>query len=65
MAALALALGVRLGKPGVYLLNPTAPSPASAQVRSALRRAQLAGLALAMLPAAMALLPAGLELAHG
>ncbi|MFL5279522.1 MAG: adenosylcobinamide-phosphate synthase CbiB [Rhodopila sp.] len=58
MAALALALGVRLGKPGVYMLNGTAPSPMGAQVRSALIRAQLAGLALA-------LLPAGLELAYG
>jgi adenosylcobinamide-phosphate synthase len=58
MAALALALGVRLGKPGVYMLNGSASSPTSAQVRSALMRAQLAGLVLA-------LLAAGLELAHG
>lgn len=62
MAALALALGVRLGKPGVYLLNPTAPAPVPAQVRQALARARLAGLALAL---PLALLPAGLELAHG
>jgi adenosylcobinamide-phosphate synthase len=62
MAALALALGVRLGKPGVYQLNATAPAPASTQVRQALNRAHMAGLALAL---PLALLPAGLELVHG
>ena len=37
MGAMALRLGVRLGKPGVYTLNATAPAPASADVARALR----------------------------
>ncbi|CAH2601113.1 Cobalamin biosynthesis protein CobD [Rhodovastum atsumiense] len=58
MAALALALGIRMGKPGVYLLNADAPSPGAAQMRQGLARAGRAGVALALL--------AGLaELAHG
>ena len=37
MGAMALRLGVRLRKPGVYTLNATAPSPASADIARALR----------------------------
>ena len=37
MGAMALRLGVRLRKPGVYVLNATAPSPASADIARALR----------------------------
>ncbi len=36
MAALALRLGVRLGKRGVYALNPEAPSPKARHTREAL-----------------------------
>ena len=39
MGAMALRLGVRLRKPGVYALNPQAPSPGSAQMALALRYA--------------------------
>ncbi len=42
MAAMALYLGVRLHKPGVYLLNPGAPPPQAAQLQQALRRGQRA-----------------------
>lgn len=37
MGALALRLGVRLGKPGVYTLNEAAPSPTPAQTTQALQ----------------------------
>lgn len=37
MGALALRLGVRLGKPGVYVLNEAAPSPTSEQTAQALQ----------------------------
>jgi adenosylcobinamide-phosphate synthase len=37
MAAMALGLGVRLGKPGVYALNATAPSPCADDVPRAVR----------------------------
>ena len=48
MAALALALGVRMGKPGVYLLNPAAavPGPATCGWRCGGRRWPARGLAL-------------------
>ena len=46
MAALALALGVRLGKPGVYVLNPAGAVPGPADLRRGLRRAALAGTGL-------------------
>lgn len=36
MAAMALRLGVRLGKPGAYVLNPLAPSPGPVQTQRAL-----------------------------
>ena len=55
MAALALRLGVRLGKPGVYLLNPLAPTPDAAAVARALRLAEQAARAAFVL-AALALL---------
>jgi len=38
MAAMALHLGVRLHKPGVYVLNAAAPPPQAAQLQQALRR---------------------------
>lgn len=58
MGAMALALGIRLGKPGVYALNAPGRVPDAADVRAALRLARtsvmlLAGLALAVLIAAM------------
>lgn len=39
MAAMALALGIRLRKPGVYVLNAAAPEPGAGDVPRALRRA--------------------------
>jgi len=39
MGAMALRLGVRLRKPGVYALNAAAPSPDAAQMQQALRTA--------------------------
>lgn len=51
MAALALALGVRMGKPGVYVLNPAGVVPGPAELRLGLRRAALAGVALGLLAA--------------
>lgn len=49
MAAMALQLGVRLGKPGVYVLNASAPSPRPAHHAAALRRAGHAAWAAAAL----------------
>jgi adenosylcobinamide-phosphate synthase len=49
MAALALRLGVRLEKPGVYRLNPGAPPPAPEHTARALREARTAGWAAAAL----------------
>ena len=52
MAAMALRLGVRLRKPGVYALNADAPSPAASDLAQAVRLATAAawaGLALAAL----------------
>lgn len=46
MAAMALALGVRLGKPGVYRLNAAGAGPQGAHVRRALRLAGRAVLCL-------------------
>ncbi len=43
MAALALFLGVRLSKPGVYLLHPEGRLPTTADVWAGLRRATWAG----------------------
>jgi adenosylcobinamide-phosphate synthase len=42
MGALALLLGVRLDKPGVYALNPAARAPAAEDVTHALRWAERA-----------------------
>ncbi|RYY89444.1 MAG: cobalamin biosynthesis protein, partial [Comamonadaceae bacterium] len=58
MAAMALALGVRLRKPGVYALNVDAPSPG---VDDARRARRLAGRATAML----LVLAIAAVLAHG
>jgi adenosylcobinamide-phosphate synthase len=55
MAAMALHLGVRLHKPGVYVLNAGAPPPQPPQLRQALRRGQQAAWA-AVLLASLALL---------
>jgi adenosylcobinamide-phosphate synthase len=52
MAAFALALHIRLSKPGVYALNPDAPAPCSADVRQSTNLANkvlLAGLYVALL----------------
>jgi len=43
MAALALGLGVRLGKPGVYLLNPGGRSPTARDLRTGLSWTARAG----------------------
>ncbi|WP_085315459.1 CobD/CbiB family cobalamin biosynthesis protein [Derxia lacustris] len=47
MGAMALALGLRLGKPGVYMLNPAGRAPAPADIARACR---LAGRVLLTLP---------------
>lgn len=52
MAAMALQLGVRLRKPGVYALNFAAPSPGRAHHTAALRRASQAAWAAAALATA-------------
>lgn len=53
MGALAVGLGIRLGKPGVYELNPQGRAPAAADTAQALRRCgQVVGL-LAVLAAAV------------
>ena len=49
MGAMALRLGVRLRKPGVYALNAAAPSPGAGHVAQALRRAANASWAAVML----------------
>jgi adenosylcobinamide-phosphate synthase len=57
MGAMARLLGVRLGKPGVYMLNPAGRVPEGAELRLAVRHAGrvVAVLALAALAAALAL----------
>lgn len=60
MAAMALALDVRLGKPGVYVLHPHARSPAAEDMAHACR---LAARALGLLATALVL--ALLGAAHG
>lgn len=52
MAALALGLGIRLRKPGVYALNEQGAAPAAADVITALRRVELVAWLLAALLAA-------------
>jgi len=59
MAALALSLGVRLRKPGVYALNERGAAPAAADVAAALRRSELVAWVLAVL---LAVLPAAAPL---
>ena len=57
MAAMALHLGVRLHKPGVYVLNGGAPAPRPAQLQQALRRGrQAAWAAVALVLSAVLLL---------
>lgn len=58
MAALALRLGVRLGKPGVYLLNAAGATPDARTVARALRIAERAA-CTAFVLAALALLARG------
>jgi adenosylcobinamide-phosphate synthase len=52
MAALALGLGIRLRKPGVYALNEQSAAPVAADVTTALRRVELIAWLLAALLAA-------------
>ena len=54
MAALALSLGIRLRKPGVYALNEQGAAPTAADVTAALRRSQLVAWLLAVLAALLA-----------
>ncbi|HEV2441702.1 MAG TPA: adenosylcobinamide-phosphate synthase CbiB [Steroidobacteraceae bacterium] len=56
MAALALSLGIRLRKPGVYGLNEQGAAPTAADVAAALRRSELVAWLLAVLAAATPLL---------
>lgn len=48
MAALALRLGVRLGKPGVYTLNPEGRVPVPADMQAGQRQVRLVGWSLAL-----------------
>jgi adenosylcobinamide-phosphate synthase len=54
MGAMALALGVRLGKPGTYLLNPQGATVDADSFRRGLRKAEIAGAAGVVLMAALA-----------
>jgi adenosylcobinamide-phosphate synthase len=56
MAALALSFGVRLCKPGVYVLNEQSTSPTAADVPAALRRCELVAWLLAAILAALLML---------
>jgi adenosylcobinamide-phosphate synthase len=56
MAALALALGVRLRKPGVYTLNARARAPRADDTARALARGERAGVGAVLLTAAAAFL---------
>ncbi|ACI97770.1 adenosylcobinamide-phosphate synthase CbiB [Rhodospirillum centenum] len=51
MAAMAMALGLRLGKPGHYVLNEGGTAPGPEDLPRALERARRAGLGLALLAA--------------
>ena len=56
MGAMALRLGVGLGKPGVYRLNAQAPAPQASHTWQALRRARrVAWLAVVLCAGAIAL----------
>jgi len=61
MAAMALGLGVRLGKPDVYALNATAPAPRAGDVR---RAARAGGRAVGLLVAGLIAM-AGLAVVAG
>jgi adenosylcobinamide-phosphate synthase len=61
MAAMALGLGVRLGKPDVYALNATAPAPRAGDVR---RAARAGGRAVGLLVAGLVAM-AGLAVVAG
>jgi adenosylcobinamide-phosphate synthase len=63
MAALALGLGIRLRKPGVYALNERGAAPVAADVTTALRRVELVAWLLAALLAAATHWLAGIN--HG
>lgn len=66
MAALALSLGIRLRKPGVYALNEQGGAPTAADVAAALRRSQLVAWLLAVLAAVLAAAtPLVLGITHG
>lgn len=54
MAAVALRLGIRLEKPGVYRLSPTGREPTTHDTRAALRLARRVGLAAAGVAAVVA-----------
>lgn len=54
MGAMALALGIRLGKPGVYLLNPEGSLVGADIFRRGVRKAAIAGAAGVFLMAALA-----------
>ncbi len=54
MGAMALVLGVRLGKPGVYVLNPAGAVPGPEALRRGLRQAAAAGWTLGLLLALVA-----------
>ena len=60
MAALALSLGIRLRKPGVYALNEHGAAPRPADVTTGLRRCEIVAWLLAMLLAAMTCWSSGL-----
>ncbi len=49
MAAMALALAIRLGKPGVYTLNPAGLAPTAADTQRAIKKASKALLALMLI----------------
>lgn len=66
MAALALSLGIRLRKPGVYALNEQGADPATADVAEALRRSELLAWLIAGLAALLAAMtPPLLGISHG
>ena len=56
MAAMALALNVRLSKPGVYKLHGSAPSPSPLDTHRAVRRGDYVVIALVPLLAALQLI---------
>lgn len=67
MAALALSLGIRLRKPGVYALNERGAAPTAMDVAEALRRGEIVAWLLALPLAVLraALLAALPGITHG